>query len=508
MSRLFFVAFVVLSPSLWATVFYVSVADGDDAHCTGSAPTSYQPGRNRSCPWKTIAKVNRTSFSAGDFILFKRGETWRESIIFPSAGKPGDVITIGTYGTAGAQPVISGADLLAGWSVYSRESKHTAGQSTYKGTSKVQPKRVWHGSTELTYAAGAKANLKVNQFDWASGILYINIGGDPNQETIEATARAYPLYVRTSYLVVDGLHFTKALEMNIISAHRDNDHVTIQNCTVDYAGMSGIFLYGDTAAIGHWTFLHNTVTHNGTSSGQDHGVYVSSSSNNLFEGNVFDENIGYGIQLQDKANNNVVRYNYFHANRFGGLAIWDNGKGFPGGNVIFGNVSNADAVGAMIGGSEANATNAIVNNTFFGYTSAGLSVHDNAHFGIFKNNILWSPASGAAALDDDRGSAGMISDYNLIGPATDHFIRWGGRNYSTLAAYRSGTGYDAHSISADPRFKNTDTADFTLLSDSPAIGSGTNLGAPYDVGLDPRTRFPWRTLSRTSWDIGSFAVPR
>lgn len=490
----------LLGPQAWATTFYVSVADGNDTHCTGLAPTAYDSGSNQPCPWKTIAQVNRTSFSAGDFILLKKGETWRESLIFPSPGKAGNVITIGAYGTTGPQPVISGADLITGWSLYMPRL------IVYSARTNALPKRVWHGSAELTYAAGARGKLKANQFDWASGVLYINIGADPNGEAIEATARAHPLYVRTSYLVVDGLHFTKANEMNIISADKNNDHVTIQNCTVDYAGRSGIFLYGDTARIAYWTFLRNTVTHNGANLGQDHGVYVSHSSNNVFDGNLWENNIGYAIQLQDNSNNNIVRYNYFHANRSGSLAIWDNGGGFPAGNVIFGNVSNGDLVGAMIGGSASPVINTIVNNTFYGYISAGLSVHDNAHFGTFENNIVWSTVRGVTALYDNNGGAGMISDYNLIGPAAAHLVWWGGTNYRTLAAYASATGNDTHSVATDPNFKNASAAEFSLLSGSPAIGKGTRLGAPYNVGLDPSTTFPWGTLNRTSWDIGSFAM--
>jgi hypothetical protein len=40
--------------------------------------------------WKTISKVNNSRFQPGDFILFKRGETWREQLVVPYSGSRGD----------------------------------------------------------------------------------------------------------------------------------------------------------------------------------------------------------------------------------------------------------------------------------------------------------------------------------------------------------------------------------------------------------------------------------
>ncbi len=494
------VIIALLVPQARAATFYVSVADGDDTHCTGLAHTAYASGSNQPCPWKTVAKVNRSSFSAGDSILFKKGETWRESLLPPSAGVAGNVITIGAYGS-GAQPIISGADSVTSWALYSG--------TTYKAALTNRPRRVWHRSTELTHGAGP-GSLTTNQFYWASSYLYIKIGGNPTGQMIETTSRPYPLYVQKSYLTIDGLHFTKANEMNIISAKQKSDHVTIQNCTVDYAGMSGIFLYGDTATIAYWTFYHNTVSNNGTVLYNDHGIYVSHSSNNVFDGNLWEHNIGYAIQLQDNSNNNTVKNNYFHANKSGGIAIWDNtGSTFPTENVVFANVSNGDVVGLMVGGSATTVNNIIVNNTIYGYSSAGVSVHNGAHFGAFENNIVWSPVSGVSALYDNNGGAGMISDYNLIGPAAASLIYWRGTRYSTLAAYASATRYDTHSVAADAKFTNASAADFSLLAGSPAVNAGAFLGTAYNLGLDPRTTFPWTGLKRTSWDIGAFVyVPK
>jgi len=84
--------------------YYVDATSGDDA----------KNGLSEANAWKTISKVNGESFSAGDSILFKRGEEWREQLTVPSSGSDGSPITFGAYGS-GAKPIINGADIVETW---------------------------------------------------------------------------------------------------------------------------------------------------------------------------------------------------------------------------------------------------------------------------------------------------------------------------------------------------------------------------------------------------------
>ena len=107
-----FVAVLILAPVLKSggsgTTYYVSVADGDDSYDgTEQTHTTGVTG-----PWKTIAKVNAASFSAGDSILFKRGETWHETLTVPSSGSAGNVITFGAYGTWNSPDISCWGDSL------------------------------------------------------------------------------------------------------------------------------------------------------------------------------------------------------------------------------------------------------------------------------------------------------------------------------------------------------------------------------------------------------------
>jgi hypothetical protein len=85
-----------------ATTYYVAAA-GSDAN----------NGTSTSTPWQTIAKVNASTFSPGDSVLFNRGDAWYgTALTVPSAGSSGNPITFGAYGT-GANPILKGSTFLA-----------------------------------------------------------------------------------------------------------------------------------------------------------------------------------------------------------------------------------------------------------------------------------------------------------------------------------------------------------------------------------------------------------
>ena len=92
-------------------IYYVDSTGGNDNN-SGMATDN---------AWKTIAKVNASSFSPGETILFKRGETWREPLVISSSGNAGNPITFGAYG-GGAFPKIEGSGSDYALSVDSRNN--------------------------------------------------------------------------------------------------------------------------------------------------------------------------------------------------------------------------------------------------------------------------------------------------------------------------------------------------------------------------------------------------
>jgi hypothetical protein len=78
--------------------YYVDATAGSDSNA-GTSPAA---------PWKSLAKVNRTTFQAGDQVLLKAGQVWSGLLWPKGSGVAGNPITLGAYGT-GARPRIDGA---------------------------------------------------------------------------------------------------------------------------------------------------------------------------------------------------------------------------------------------------------------------------------------------------------------------------------------------------------------------------------------------------------------
>ena len=94
-----------------ATTYYFSSLSGDNSRTNLQA-------QNPSTPWQTLSKFTATTFTAGDTISFKRGDTFYGSLNVPypklqsgSAVKP---IVINAYGT-GLKPVITGFTTVSAW---------------------------------------------------------------------------------------------------------------------------------------------------------------------------------------------------------------------------------------------------------------------------------------------------------------------------------------------------------------------------------------------------------
>lgn len=88
-----------------AKTFYIS-ANGNDNNI----------GTSSAAPWKSIAKLNASFslISAGDSILFRRGDVFYGAIVVGKSGASGNPIVISAYGT-GNKPVITGFVTASGW---------------------------------------------------------------------------------------------------------------------------------------------------------------------------------------------------------------------------------------------------------------------------------------------------------------------------------------------------------------------------------------------------------
>src|SRR3954452_24444494 len=76
------------------TTYYVSAVGSDSSN-----------GTSTTTPWATVAKVNATALKAGDSVLFRGGDTFRNVTLYVNPAERGTSTTpikFGSYGTGKA----------------------------------------------------------------------------------------------------------------------------------------------------------------------------------------------------------------------------------------------------------------------------------------------------------------------------------------------------------------------------------------------------------------------
>ena len=215
--------------------------------------------------------------------------------------------------------------------------------------------------------------------------------------------------------------------------------------------------------------------------------YCTVSENELY-------NNGYNQMEIEFSANNTIKHNYFH-DPAGGVSNFTISKLISGGNKVFGNVS-ADATNehgfrtrtlAGTGGS-----NIFANNTAYNCKMSYSASSPNA---VFKNNISVGSITADLFFTDDQQDT-VTSDYNCF--SGDGFTTvYDGKSFTTYTLaeweeYSDGIGNpcDSNSIETDPLLSDAASDDYTLASNSPCIGAGENIGAPYNEALMPTSTWP------------------
>ncbi|MDB5107266.1 MAG: hypothetical protein JWM69_207 [Candidatus Binatus sp.] len=194
--------------------FFVDARLGNDANS----------GTSRDSPWRSLAKINQTSLAPGTAVYLKRGEIWRETLEPKNGGAPNRPVTFTAYG-AGPQPIISGSDLITGWTRVGEGPIYRA-RSDRPGNLYVDGGPGWglaqaccreRGSCERS-AACAIAPMRAGSwyFDSRGSALYLWLsdGSNPAAHKVEAAVREYGFKAianggEKGHLVIDGLTFER-----------------------------------------------------------------------------------------------------------------------------------------------------------------------------------------------------------------------------------------------------------------------------------------------------------
>ncbi|MDR9854331.1 right-handed parallel beta-helix repeat-containing protein [Paenibacillus sp. VCA1] len=210
------------------------------------------------------------------------------------------------------------------------------------------------------------------------------------------------------------------------------------------------------------------------------GIYVDGGKDSIIEQNYsYNNDIGIEIASEHagKSTSNItVRSNLIYKNSLTGIAMggYDTKRG-----------------------STVNCK--IVNNTLYKNDSLGggngqLYVQYDTQNNVIKNNIMVADSSDVLIYNEYTKNTGNIVDYNLYfapGGNANASWTWKNKEYTGFSAYKTGTGNDAHSIFADPKFVNVSLNDYHLQSTSPAIDAGstdTAIIGEYDLDGNARVQ--------------------
>ena len=461
--------FLLALPARAAT-YYVDFSGGNDSN----------NGTSLSAPWKTIAKVNSSTFQPGDSILFKSGEMWREQLNVPSSGAVGQPIIFGAYGS-GAQPVITGSSVTTGWTTESQGAF-----KAYYVTQGVQSYVVTSDGTHLLRNSISKSTLAPGQFFWQSSgtRLYVRLPTDdaPSSHTLETGTRDYAGQISgQTNIVIQDLQLQGA-NSAVLYASGNANYLTLLNNTIQFGGdsiwKSCIILRGVSNAV-----ISNNVVRYCYNNIIVSGYGPAANANNVIQANTVSYSMSFGIAVTDGCcggsgpqgtiiqNNKVdhagVSGIYLEfaggASAASGTSILSNAVSYSGGGGIsLYSANTGDGLGPTNTDVESNDV------SFSGQTlddRSGLSQYGAGTGTVFAYNVVHNGGTAStrsSGIMVDLGTPSVQVNYNIVYLNTNGCIAVGSNSatiYNTTCYHNNENGYDIGELNtfgsaSDVLFKN------------------------------------------------------
>ncbi len=542
-----FLLFSVFPGNGWATTYYVKNGGNDGAD-----------GLSDANAWATISKVNGSSFSPGDSILFKRGNTWAGTALLPpSSGSSGNPITFGAYGS-GSRPIITTLGSLSGWNNAGNWSN--VGGNVWRMTT-ADPRRLWINGSEGT-RHNSTPNATQNWYA-TGGYLYVySAGGNPATafSSMERNNVEYTVYINKNYITLNNLDlrggytYTIYLENNIgttfeycdiglYAAHEGidswfSDGCIVRYCTLD-SGDRTINLFENNypsdgiklkAGSDNWDIHHNTFldwAHTGIEVFADPAEGNTAITNVLIHHNdISAPHVDTGMSIEATAgpglaSGNKIYNNYLH-DCPDGLQLEIEGLEFYY-NIVSNNFygTTGEAYGASIQGYNPSKpqnmkfyNNVFANNACEAFVMVFIGTPGGPVTGnLLKNNILYNnqvtscPTRGPYDLyiHNNTNVYGNTFQNNIIYKSgSTNRVFYGAQGAMSVSTFNnSDANGDAISgnIGTDPLFVDPANGNFHLQSGSPAINAGLNVGLTSDregnaiVGLPDIGAYEYATIS-------------
>lgn len=450
MRRLFLILFFFISLTLTGATTYYVKNGGNDA----------LDGKSIANAWATISKVNSfPSFTYGDSVLFKKGDTWREYISFaPPAGTASGRVVYSYYGT-GNKPLFLGSKEENEDSDWADQGgniwkNHDAqfdygdgvGNLIFNGEESIGHKELTIGSVNA-------------QGDWfwndVERAVYLYSVGNPGTVYTDiecALDRTIITLGARDYITLDGLDVRYGGYHGIEGAY-GNDNITIRNCHISYIG--GCEFPDEMARVGN-------------------GIqFWQAATNILIEDNVIEEIYDDGITPQTSTTTTTFTvsiniYNNVVKNCRLGLHTFERAVN----STIAMNWYN----NTIIGMGEEWGADQRPDSTFGARAIRLAGVTGTITYFNIKNNIF-SDASYVCFYSYDP-LPDIDFDYNLYYNSTGDIGRIESTVYSTLLDWQAETGQETHAVGGNPLFVSS--TDYSLQSGSPAIDKGIDVGLSFN----------------------------
>ena len=405
----------VMSSAGWAATYYVDATKGNDTN------SGLSPGE----AWKSIARVNNSVFKPADYVLFKRGQVWREELIVSSSGSDGQPITFAAYGN-GVMPRISG-----------------------------------EGPTSTRMYC-----IKVN------GKNYVSIDN-------LHTERASGDYAENIY-IIGSSHITVQNCESEYGGHSgikilDSPYCIICNCVTHHNYGTGIF-----AKQSNNVLIKDCISNHNYYKGIDIEAEPDKEIlNAIVEDCTSHDNKREGIDT-DNAYEVIIRRCNVYSNGslsadFPGISI---GNGTQNATISYSIIHHNFNEGITIEQTGANTGTKIYNDVFYGNGATNIYIKSNNT--TIRNCISMNAGKYLLSVPGGLGITDTNSDYNLFYDGTDFKMVWNGTIYNSLIAFRTASSQDTHSKKSDLLFIDAPKGDFRVQATSVTIDAGSDVGLKQD----------------------------
>ncbi len=456
LQKVFFIAFLIASKSLFATDYYVSSSQGNDSN----------NGTSQSTPWKTLLKIRQTTFLPGDVIHLKRDDVWKEDreLFIDEQGTPSNPITFTDYGS-GNLPEINLLETMPNnlpwvdegsniWSIILDANLVSNSSISYWSVYHKLKRLLINGQEVLGAAAGKSYELGTFipdqvRFYYEEGntrLLKIYSAVNPNTLTIELSYKQYSIHIEKYAAPANDVPHDLIIENIKItggdgSAVRvtEGSNIVIRNIDAgEYAnygvsiGKSASYVIVDSCYIdSRYNFDYSEAgTNSGTSNrGPREGFYIRGADFIEFKNNTIKNfthaNINTGRNWDDDiAENNKIHGNYSTTNlAYGGRTVIEAGTH----NLeYYNNFIDGSAVSNQFSGQNGhyhhNIIKGVISTPLKHYHAGwGISLYPYSNFentsgNIFENNLIMDCESGGISITNNSVSEvkGNIFRNNIL----------------------------------------------------------------------------------------------